>query len=65
MQYTLMQRIFSRMIENRREFQLVNATVAEFRPYIYDDQGEFLIGGEQVYQFILDSHELINKAATR
>lgn len=65
MQYSLMQAIFNYMIRNRQEFQLVNTTVDKYRPYIYDEKGEHLIGGEQVYQFILDSHELIKKAATR
>lgn len=66
MQYTLMQRIFEKALENKKrgEFQIVNATVAEFKPYIYDSEGEHLIGGEKVYQFILDTIDLIEKGAS-
>ena len=65
MQYSLMQAIFSYLIDNRLEFNLHNATVKQFRPYIYDDQGGYLIGGEQVSQFISDAIKLINKGAER
>ena len=65
MQYQLMQAIFNYLIDNRNEFNLHNATTARFKPYIYDDQGEHLIGGEQVSQFISDAIKLINKGAER
>jgi hypothetical protein len=60
-----MQRIFEKALENKKrgEFQMVNATVAEFKPYIFDSEGEFLIGGEKVYNFVKDSIELIEKGA--
>lgn len=61
MKYSLMQTIFNYIIENHDEFNLVNATVNEFRLYIYDGEGEYLIGGEQVYEFITDSVYLIRK----
>lgn len=66
MQYTLMQRIFEVALENKKrgEFQLVNATVKEFHPYIYDEKGEFLIGGEKVYTFVKDTINLIEKGAS-
>lgn len=65
MQYTLMQRIFETALEaqKRGEFQIVNWTVDQFRPYIFDNEGEYLIGGEKVYNFIKDSIELIQKGA--
>ena len=65
MQYSLMKAIFNYLIDNRSEFNLHNATTAHFRAYIYDDQGEHLIGGEQVSQFIGDAIKLINKGAER
>ena len=65
MQYSLMQAILNYLIDNRNEFNLHNATTKQFRPYIYDDQGEYLIGGEQVSQFISDAIKLINKGGTR
>ena len=65
MQYPLMQAIFNYLIDNRSEFNLHNATTSHFRAYIYDDQGEHLIGGEQVSDFISDAIKLINKGATR
>ena len=40
------------IFENDKEFQLHNATVEKFRPYIYDASGNFLIGGEVVSEFI-------------
>lgn len=40
--------------ENKDEFQLTNFINACFREYIYDDRGEYLIGGEKVAQFIND-----------
>lgn len=65
MQYSLMKRIFNYIIDNRDDFGLINAAVSEFRAYIYDDQGEHLIGGEQVHTFIVDSVTLMNKGAQR
>lgn len=65
MQYTLMQRIFEKAVEvkKRGEFQDINTVVAEFKPYIFDSEGEFLIGGKQVHDFIVDSLKLIEKGA--
>lgn len=42
------------------EFQLHNMTVNRFRNYIYDDTGEYLIGGEQVAIFIGKAITLFN-----
>ena len=65
MQYQLMQAIFNYLIDNRNVFNLHNTTTAHFKPYIYDDTGNYLIGGEQVSQFISDAIKLINKGATK
>lgn len=39
---------------NADDFQLVNNTVEHFRQYIYTKDGNHLIGGEEVYNFIKD-----------
>lgn len=65
MQYSLMKAIFDYIIENRDEFQLYNATKDHFRPYIFNDKGEYLIGGEQVSAFISDAINLMYKGAKR
>lgn len=53
----LKKRIFLYMCENQNEYQLVNSTIEKFREYIYDAKGNYLIGGEDVANFI----ESINK----
>jgi hypothetical protein len=60
-----MQRIFESVIKSARrgEFQIINYTVDQFRPYIFDDKGEYLIGGEKVYKFIQDTIKLIQEGA--
>ena len=65
MKHQLMQAIFNYLIDNRNEFNLHNATTKQFKSYIYDERGEYLIGGEQVSEFISDAIKLINKGATR
>ena len=47
------------VFENMQTFNLVNTTVNKFRPYIYDESGAHLIGGEDVYNFIKDAVKLI------
>ena len=55
----LKQAIVNFIIENEKEFQLTNRTAEEFRPYIYDNKGEYLIGGEEVLNFIRDAEKLL------
>lgn len=40
------------ILDNEKEFQLHNTTKSKFRPYIYDAEGQFLIGGKEVSLFI-------------
>ncbi len=40
--------------ENVDEFQLTNWITVQFSEYIYHNNGEYLIGGEKVVQFIND-----------
>ena len=46
------------VFDNTNEFQLHNHTTQEFRAYIYDDKGEYLIGGKDVARFIEQMVEL-------
>lgn len=40
------------IFDNEKYFQLQNSAIKNFRLYIYDDKGEYLIGGEEVKNFI-------------
>ena len=40
--------------ENKDEFQLTNWITGQFSEYVYNNDGEYLIGGEKVVQFIND-----------
>ena len=59
MRKELKKAIIDYIFENEREFQLTNATVEKFRPYIYDADGSYLIGGEEVSRFIDEAIKLI------
>ena len=61
MRLELKQAIINWIIENINEFQLVIACHDEFRPYIYNKEGNYLIGGEKVSQFIDDAIKLIKR----
>lgn len=61
MLFHLKKSIILYIIENIEEFQLVNATIEEYRPYIYDTKGEYLIGWETVADFIRDACKLLSK----
>lgn len=52
MKTELKKAIVNFIFDNEKEFQLHNATTNKFRPYIYDDKGEYLIGGQDVSEFI-------------
>jgi len=47
------------IFDNEKEFQINNATTEKFRPYIYDAEGNYLIGGEIVSNFINDAIKLL------
>jgi hypothetical protein len=52
MNHTLQKAIIEYMLEHRDEFGTLNATIKEFKLYIYDQEGSYLIGGAQVANFI-------------
>lgn len=47
------------LIENEHEWQRVNACHKHFRQYIYDDHGEYIIGGEITSDFIINADKLL------
>lgn len=55
----LMRAILNWLLEHENEWQKVNTCVDEFRNYIYDENGNFLIGGEIVSNFIKNADKLL------
>ena len=47
------------LIENKNEWQRVNACHKHFRQYIYDESGHHIIGGEVVSDFISSADKLL------
>ena len=47
------------LLENENEWQRLIACTKEFRNYIYNDEGNYLIGGEEVSSFIEEADDLI------
>lgn len=52
MKTELKKAIVNFILDNEKEFQLPNATIKEFKDYIYNSKGQSLIGGEEVAEFI-------------
>ena len=59
MNIELKKAIIDYMLENKAEFQLLNCTINKFRAYIYDTNGDYLIGGKDVINFIELSEKLV------
>lgn len=55
----LKQVIIKWLLENEKEWQRVNACRDNFRNYIYDNGGNYSIGGEIVSNFISEADKLI------
>ena len=55
----LKKEIIKWLLENENKWQRLNSCKEEFRNYIYDDEGNFLIGGEDVVNFIRKANNLI------
>lgn len=55
----LQKAIFDFMCGNK-DFQTVNATMKEFRQYIYKPDGSYCIGGEQVSKFVIEIDKVLN-----
>lgn len=61
MRVELKKAILDWIIENENRWQRINSCKKEFRSYIYNEQGAYLIGGEEVAQFIEDADKLLYK----
>ena len=61
MKKLLKQEIVNYILENENDFQLTNNTSAQFREYIYTSKGDYLIGGEDVMNFIREAIKLLTK----
>ncbi len=59
MRKELKQSIINYIFENDKLFNLTNNTTDHFREYIYNSKGEYLIGGEDVADFIDDAIKLL------
>lgn len=51
--------IINYVFDNYNVFNLNNITTKHFTAYIYDSKGEYLIGGQDVSNFIDDTIRLI------
>lgn len=61
MKKELKQAIVNFILDNEKEFQLHNATTRNFREYIYTSKGEYLIGGDDVADFIKKAIDLLTR----
>ncbi len=61
----LKQAILNWLLENENEWQRINACVKAFRAYIYDENGNYLIGGQIVSEFIKDADKLLYENQAR
>lgn len=51
--------IINWLLENESEWQRINSCCDNFRGYIYDNNGNFLIGGEVISNFIREADKLL------
>lgn len=51
--------IINWLFNNKNEWQRVNACIKHFKAYIYNADGSYLIGGEEVYDFIKSADKLL------
>lgn len=55
----LKEAIINWLFRNENEFSRVNACHKEFKEYIYDSKGNYIIGGKTVSEFIEQADKLI------
>ena len=51
--------IINWLLDNENKWQRVNTCTENFRNYIYDDSGNYIIGGEVVSDFIRSADKLL------
>ena len=59
MNIELKQAIVNYIFKNIYDFQIINSTIDQFKNYIYDKEGEYLIGGGDIAKFIKEANNLI------
>lgn len=59
MRKELKKAIIDYMFENNNVFNLCNQTTTHFTDYIYNKNGDYLIGGEEVMDFIEKAVKLV------
>ena len=59
MRKELKKAIIDWLIDNENRWQRINSCHEDFRAYIYDNEGNHLIGGEDVSNFISEADKLI------
>ena len=47
------------LIDNENRWQRVNSCTSEFKNYIFNDEGNYLIGGKEVSEFISKADDLL------
>lgn len=55
----LKEAIIKWLFEHENEWQRVNTCLREFKEYIYNAEGNSLIGGKAVTEFITEANKLI------
>ena len=55
----LKKQIIQWLFDNENVWQRTNSCIEEFKPYIYNKDGEYLIGGKDTMIFIEEAEELI------
>lgn len=55
----LKQAIINWLFENETEFNRLRSCTNAFRAYIYDENGNYLIGGKEVAEFIEKADKLL------
>jgi len=55
----LKKQIIDYIFENKDNFQLTNDTINNFSRYVYDEKGDYLIGGDLIVKFIKKAIDLI------
>lgn len=51
--------IINWLLDNENQWQRINSCVECFREYIYNSERNFLIGGEEVHDFICAADKLL------
>lgn len=59
MKKELKKQIIDWLFLNENEWQRLNACAEKFRDYIYNSEGNYLIGGTDVYNFIKEMDKII------